>query len=93
VLDATTLPLTRKSTRATPTLSLAVADSVVGPLTDAPSAGAVSATVGAVVSVGGGGGGTVPVIAWPAVMTTSRPAVCSLRSQSKNAAKTGAGML
>jgi len=47
---ATTAPLTRKLTEATLTLSLAVAESVTLPLTLTPLAGAVSVTVGGVVS-------------------------------------------
>lgn len=46
----TTVPLTRKLTEATTTLSLAVAESVTLPFTLAPLVGAVSVTVGGVVS-------------------------------------------
>ena len=46
----TTMPLTRKLTEATLTLSLAVAESVTLPLTLAPLVGAVSVTEGGVVS-------------------------------------------
>jgi hypothetical protein len=46
----TTVPLTWKLTEATTTLSLAVADRVTVPLTFAPLDGAVSETVGGVVS-------------------------------------------
>ena len=46
----TGIPFTRKLTDATRTLSLAVADSVTVPFRLAPLAGAVSETVGAVVS-------------------------------------------
>jgi len=46
----TTIPLIRKLTEATVTLSLAVAERVTLPVTLAPLVGAVSVTVGAVVS-------------------------------------------
>ena len=46
----TTVPLTRKLTEDTSTLSLAVAESVILPFTLAPFAGTVSATTGGVVS-------------------------------------------
>src|SRR5688500_15176839 len=49
----TIAPLTRNSTRATPLASLASAASVTVPLTVAPAAGLVIATVGGVVSCGG----------------------------------------
>src|SRR2546428_2754693 len=51
-------PSSLNCTPATPTLSEAVAETVTAePETVAPAAGALSATVGAVVSDGGGGGG------------------------------------
>src|SRR5437763_44616 len=50
----TTVPFTRKSTRDTPVLSDAFADRVRTPVT-VPPVGAVSETVGGVVSLDGGG--------------------------------------
>ena len=47
-------PSTQSSTRVTPTLSVAVAVTVVVPLTVAPPEGAVIAVTGASVSGGGG---------------------------------------
>ena len=52
--EATTAPSTRRSTRDTPTLSDAWADTVTVPATRWPPAGAVTDTVGAVVSPGAG---------------------------------------
>ena len=54
---ASRTPSTRKSTRATPTSSDALAEIVAVPLTVAPAAGLVIDTEGGVVSDGGGGGG------------------------------------
>ena len=52
-------PSTKKRTRATPTLSEAVAATLATPETVTPEAGEVTETEGGDVSPGGGGGGSV----------------------------------
>ena len=54
------MPSSLNCTPATPTLSAAVAETVTAPLSVAPASGAVSATVGGIVSPGGGGGNVDP---------------------------------
>ena len=76
--EATTLPLTRRSTRAMPWLSEAPTSTATSPLTVAPLSGALTETAGGWVS--GAGALSTACIAAPALMRPqpkygSRPAV------------------